>query len=150
MRLVIKSIFGLQPNRWDSKIVERGTFRSPWKAISSLYREFLPLVSFRVGNGNNVRFWEDKWLGDNSLQELFPSLFRLSVLKAQPISAFLDGPSTQVAGTTNWNFHFPRNLLDSEIKQLQDLLQILERLTLCPTVEDKRVWLADSSGIFFV
>ena len=129
-------------------MVERGTFKSPWKAISSLYREFLPLVSFKVGNGNTVRFWEDNWLGTNTLKELFPSLFRLSTLKSQPISAFLDAPRMQIEGFTSWNFHFRRNLMDREIEQLQELLHRMERLTLCSGVEDKRVWLADTSGIF--
>ena len=53
---VIKSIFGLHSNLWDSKVVDRGTFRSLWKAISSLYRDFHQLVSFKVGVGNKVRF----------------------------------------------------------------------------------------------
>ena len=104
---VIKSKFGLHSNQWDSRVMGRGTFRSPWKVISSLYKEFSQLVSFKVGNGNTVRFWKDKWLGENSLKELFPSLFRLSDLKSQPISAFLEVPRIQVEGTTSWNFHFP-------------------------------------------
>ena len=106
------------------------------------------MVSFKVGNGKKVRFWEDKWLGNNTLQELHPSLFRLSVLKSKPISDFLDGPTTQVQGSTSWNFHFPRNLLDREITKLQGLLHSLEKIRLCSTVEDRRVWLANSSGIF--
>ena len=70
---VIKSKFGIHPNQWDSRVVDRGTFRSPWKAISSIYGEFFQLVSFKVGNNNKIRFWEDKWLGDYTLKELFPS-----------------------------------------------------------------------------
>ena len=34
------------------------------------------MVVFKVGNGNKIRFWEDVWVGENSLQALFPSLFR--------------------------------------------------------------------------
>ena len=85
---VIKSKFVLHPNQWDSKVVEYRTHRSPWKAMSSLYGEFYQMVSFKVGNGNKVRFWEDIWLGENSLEVLFPSLLRLSISKSQPISKF--------------------------------------------------------------
>ena len=87
-------------------------------------------------------------MGDETLKELFPSLFRLSDLKSKPISAFLDGPRIQVQGTTSWNFHFPRNLLDRKIQELQELLHTLERISLCSIVEDRRDWLADSSSIF--
>ena len=41
---VIKSKFGLHPNLWDTKVDYKGTLRSPWKAISSLYAEFNQLV----------------------------------------------------------------------------------------------------------
>ena len=51
-------------------------------------------------------------------------------------------------GSMSWNFHFSRNLLDREIIQLQALLQTLEGRHLCNTVEDSRIWLADSSGLF--
>ena len=56
---VIKSICGLHSNLWDTRVNDNATFRSPWKAISSLYRDFHQLVSFKVGNGSKVRFWED-------------------------------------------------------------------------------------------
>ena len=48
------------------------------------------MVSFKVGNKNKVRFWEDNWLGENSLEALFPSLFRISSHKSRPISDFWD------------------------------------------------------------
>ena len=129
-------------------MVKRGTFRSPWKAISSLYGEFHQTVSFKIGNGNKVSFWEDRWLDDNTLKGLFPSLFRLSTFRSRPISYFVDQTRLQEEGTTSWNFHFSRNLLDREILQLQELLQRLHGRHLSNTLEDRRIWLADSSGIF--
>ena len=87
-------------------------------------------------------------MGENTLKKLYPSLFRLSNFKSQPISTFLDGPRLQVEGTTSWNFHFPRNLLDREIEQLQELLHRVERIRLRDTIEDKGEWLVDSSGMF--
>ena len=82
-------------------MVERGTFRSPWKAISSLYGEFYQMVSYKVGNGNKMRFWEDIWWGKNMLEELFPSLFRFSSFKSRPISNILDRCRLQLEATTS-------------------------------------------------
>ena len=87
-------------------MVIRGTFRSPWKAISSLYVEFYQLVSFKVGKGDRVRFWEDRWEGEDSLKSLFPSLFRLSTLHCRPIVDFVDQTRLQEEGYTSWNLHF--------------------------------------------
>ncbi|WVZ49107.1 hypothetical protein U9M48_000488 [Paspalum notatum var. saurae] len=39
--------------------------------------QFLNLGSFIVKNGTQVRFWEDKWLGDQPLKYKFPSLFNI-------------------------------------------------------------------------
>ena len=129
-------------------MVVRGTYRSPWKAISSLYGKFYQILSFKVGNGNKVRFWEDIWLGKNSLEVLFPSLFRLSILKSRSILEFFDQSSLPFGVSTSWNFYFSCNLLDREIFLLQELLESLERKRLCTGVQDRRDWLANSSGIF--
>jgi hypothetical protein len=34
--------------------------------------EFLRLGHFRLGNGTQVCFWEDKWMGDIHIKDLFP------------------------------------------------------------------------------
>ena len=109
---VIRSKFGIHPNRWDSKVVERGSFRSLWKVISSVYRDFHQMVSFKIGQGNLVRFWEDSWVGESTFKEQFPSLFKISSFKSRSISNFVDQTRLQSEGITNWNFHFSRNLLD--------------------------------------
>ena len=36
---------------------------------------------FFVGAGGRVRFWEDKWYGDDTLSHSFPSLFELAASK---------------------------------------------------------------------
>ena len=145
---MIKSKYGLQPNLCDSKVDDRGTFRSPWKAISSLYTEYHELVVFKVGNRNKIRFWEDVWVGDNSLEAMFPSLFILSSHKSRPISEFYNQSIMAAGDIIGWNLHLLRSLLDREIVQLIELLNILERKSVCNSVEDRRDWTADSSGVF--
>ena len=145
---VIKSKYGISSNHWDSNGVVKGTFRNPWKAISSLYTDFHQLVSFKVGKGNKVRFWEDRWAGEDTLEISFPSLFRLSTFRSRPIVDFTHQQGLQESGFTDWNFHFSRNLLDREISQWQHLLQRLEGRHLCNSLEDKRIWMEDTSGIF--
>jgi hypothetical protein len=39
--------------------------------------DFFDRVSFKVGDGTSVRFWEDIWLGDTSLANQYPSLYNI-------------------------------------------------------------------------
>ena len=87
-------------------------------------------------------------MGENSLEALFPSLFRLSSLKSRPISEFYNHSSLTLGGNTSWNLHFSQGLRDREIEQLIELLQFLETKRMSTSVEDRRDWIVDSSGLF--
>jgi hypothetical protein len=39
--------------------------------------QFLDFGNFRLQNGAQVRFWEDKWQSDNTLKEQYPSLYNI-------------------------------------------------------------------------
>ena len=51
------------------------------KAIRKEWNLLSCRILFLVGNGQRVRFWKDKWCGDNSLYASFPSLSTLAILK---------------------------------------------------------------------
>ena len=38
-------------------------------------------ITFSMGDGRRLRFWKDKWCGNNTLHDSFPSLFDLAVSK---------------------------------------------------------------------
>ena len=38
-------------------------------------------IVFSVGDGRRVRFWKDKWCGDDALCVSFPSLYALATLE---------------------------------------------------------------------
>jgi hypothetical protein len=33
--------------------------------------------NFKLQDGKQIRFWEDKWLGDSSLKEQYPNLYNI-------------------------------------------------------------------------
>ena len=49
-----------------------------WKTIRKLWDVVSSKLSFSVGNGKRIKFWKDKWCGDEPLNVSFPSLFALS------------------------------------------------------------------------
>ena len=94
------------------------------------------MVSFKIGNGNKVRFLEDRWAGEISLKEQFPSLFRISTFSSRLISNFVDQTRLHSEGFISWNFHFSWNSLDKEIHQILALLQSLEGRHLSHNLEE--------------
>lgn len=63
---------------WDSPML-RGPFgRSPWRGIMQFAPHFRKSLTFTVGNGRRVMFWEDIWCGDRTLKQDFPDLFNLA------------------------------------------------------------------------
>ncbi|WKA03325.1 hypothetical protein VitviT2T_021440 [Vitis vinifera] len=142
---VILSIYESHSNGWDANTVVRWSHRCPWKAIAQVFQDFSKFTRFMVGDGDRIRFWEDLWWGDQSLGVRFPRLLRVVMDKNIPISSIL--------GSTrpfSWNFNFRRNLSDSEIEELESLMQSLDHLQLSPSVPDKRSWSLSSSGLFTV
>ncbi|RVW78899.1 AT-rich interactive domain-containing protein 3 [Vitis vinifera] len=62
-------------------------------------------------------------------------------------------PISSILGSTrpfSWNFNFRRNLSDSEIEEVESLMQSLDHIHLSPSVPDKRSWSLSSSGLFTV
>ena len=52
-----------------------------WKAIRRGWDVLGDNLVYSVGNGKRVRFWKDKWCGDDPLCTSFPSLFAISLDK---------------------------------------------------------------------
>jgi hypothetical protein len=76
-----------QPNLANELHVFVGSLSSTWCGIvlafstsESIAIPLKPSIGFKVGDGSNIRFWTDSWLGTPaSLQNLFPRLFNLSL-----------------------------------------------------------------------
>ena len=74
---VITQEYGLQSHRSTEEIL--GTFGcSLWKTIRRLWPQFKGNISLQVGNGRKIHFWNEHWIGDESLQSLFLDLFMLT------------------------------------------------------------------------
>ena len=46
-----------------------------WTGLMKVKFDFLKCGTFRVENGSQIRFWKDKWLGDETLMDQYPDLF---------------------------------------------------------------------------
>lgn len=141
LKEVVNAEYGKQNHR-RTKQNKAAHGVGPWKHINKLKDEFFQDVSFKVGNGNFVSFWKDKWLNSHILKDTHPSIYQIVV---DPNSTIAQNR----AGNT-WDIHFRRNLQDWELGELFDLYRILESTTMNPQVIDKLRWGSSSKGSYSV
>ena len=98
-------------------------------------------MSFKIQNGEQTRFWEDKWLGNTSLKLQYPNLYNLGYDKHDTVH--------KVLSTTPLNVSFRRNLQGNN---LRDCLQVVSKVADVELVQgsDIGIWTLQQNGLFSV
>jgi len=60
-----------------------------WKGLLSVKDQFLSLGYFRLKDGSQIRFWEDKWFGNEPLKLKYPALFNIVRRKHDTVTNIL-------------------------------------------------------------
>jgi hypothetical protein len=97
-----------------------------------------------MGNGEHTRFWEDRWVGDATLSELFPRLFSISMQKEVSVARMRNQNSVG-----SWDLIWRRRLFEWENNLLQDLL-ILINSRLVSNAVDRWGWKPEKGEDFTV
>ena len=101
----------------------------PWQSIQGLLSEkqnisrtFLKHLNLTIENGTKTRFWEAQWLGDYSLQEKFPDLFKVSTQQTTLIATmgWFEGHMWK------WALAWKRELVQVECQQAEEMVSSLE------------------------
>ena len=81
-------------------------------------------MSFVKGEGTRIRFWHDRWIGDNTLKDLYLELYVCSAVQDVCISEVLwisKGGTMRV-----WDLRFYRAFEDWELAASYSLLQLIQ------------------------
>ena len=70
-------------------------------------------MTFKVQNGKQTRFWEDKWLENSALKDQYPNLFNLVHRKHVTVHKVLIRYPLNVS--------FRRHLMGNNLRDLMDL-----------------------------
>ena len=119
-----------------------------WRDITKLYHQSDPNIfnqhlTWKVGSGERIKFWTDKWLGtDYTLEQKYNQLFRISRQQSSLISSMGNFNND----SWEWDLRWRRNLFDHE----NDIaVQFMEEISFIPIQrhsKDSMVWLAEPHG----
>lgn len=110
------------------------------------FQGYMEGLRVAFGNGQRTKFWEDRWCGDQLLMRAFPSFYLLAVNPHALVLKYME----IVQGEVVWQLIFRRPAFDWEIRDIPVLLGRLDSNQVVPNQEDRKVWVANLSGLFSV
>ncbi len=112
-----------------------------WTSLMKVKQDFLRFGSFRIRDGSQIRFWEDKWLGNASLRDQFPCLYNIVRHKHSTIS--------QIFQNKPPSFSWRRDLTGAKLAAWHNLWPRIADLVLTQEQDEFR-WNLTPNGVFSV
>ena len=98
----------------------------------------------KIGNGNSVRFWHDRWCEVGILKRAFPRLYTISLQKNLKVSQMGEWQDD----VWSWHLTWRRNLLEWEREEVQRIRIIIQQIIPDRGTEDSVVWKHSGSMIY--
>ncbi|GJR85663.1 reverse transcriptase domain, reverse transcriptase zinc-binding domain protein [Tanacetum coccineum] len=99
-----------------------------------------------VGNGRDIRFWIDRWVGNTKLCDRFPRLYHLDRRKEGCVA---DKGSWANTGW-RWEWDWVRNIRGRVCSDFEELLGVLQNIVISIDCRDKWRWTLNGDGDFSV
>lgn len=64
---------------WDTKEVRMRPECGIWNFIYKVKEVFWNFIAYKLGSGREIRFWEDRWVGEVLFKESFRTFYSLDV-----------------------------------------------------------------------
>ncbi|GKB63320.1 reverse transcriptase domain, reverse transcriptase zinc-binding domain protein [Tanacetum coccineum] len=114
--------------------------------IEGLGIEFMSSFEGVVGNGRDVGFWLDKWVGDLRLCDRFPRLYHLDRRKEGRVV----DKGKWVNNEWVWEWEWVKSLRCRVCKDLDELKNILQSVVISNDCRDRWKWMLHEGGNFTV
>lgn len=103
-------------------------------------------MEYKLGRGNETRFWDGLWSGERSLKCMFPRLFQLSNKKEGRVEEM----GGWVDGRWCWYFGWRRGLRTNEKEWEEKLVRFLQGISLMEGIDDEWKWRGEACGLYTV
>ena len=104
-------------------------------------KDFFRFGTFNIRDGTEIRFWEDKWLGNTTLREQYPTLYNVVCHKSETLAVVMQSSPPIMT--------FRRTLLDQRLVMWNALLGRLAMVQLSQGPDEFR-WNLNANGKFSV
>jgi hypothetical protein len=96
--------------------------------LMAIKTKFFRFGHFSIKDGSQIRFWEDSWLGNASLQEQYPAVYNIVRYKSDTVA--------KVMATSPPDVTFMRDLIGQRLVAWNALLQRLATIHLLPETNE--------------
>lgn len=110
-----------------------------WQGLHKVKHLFKWGVSFKIGNGNNCRFWQDCWLHNVPLKISYENLYKMARDQEASVASYWE--------EDDWVPDFKRALSVDEFKSWEDLHLELQNCSLSNSC-DLAIWALNSNKLF--
>jgi len=101
---------------------------------------FVSRINWKLGDGNRIRSWEDRWISDGPLKEKFPRLYLISLCKDKVISEVGEWANIAGSETCTCNLSWRRELFVWEEEQIHQLTTLIVGAQWKRSVSDGWIW----------
>ena len=143
---VLVARHGAACGAWSTNLIRGPHGCGVWKGIMLGWDDFSNHLRYKVGRGDRVRLWHDKWCGDMILKESFPALFACASNQVATISEVIIHDN----GRVDWNVSFAQNFNDWELDSVASFLGLLQAHIPSRGVDDGLRWDLKQNSIFDV
>ncbi|GKV01533.1 hypothetical protein SLEP1_g14082 [Rubroshorea leprosula] len=148
---VIRGKYGSSGGNWLNWIEEGNQKGSLWwrdvcrldYSCTNRVGWLLDGFKLKLGEGNSVKFWEDVWIGDESLANKFPRLLLNSLGRAKSISQM----GFWSNGSWSWSLEWRRPNFSWEKHSMAELRRMLQTIQPIKGQKDRWEWRHDQ-GIY--
>ena len=112
-----------------------------WAGLMATKKHFFRFGSFVIKDGSEIRFWEDKWLGNTTLREQYPALYSIVCHKSDTIFMVME--------TSPPNVTFRRDLIGPRLAAWNALIGRLAMVQLSQGNDEFR-WNLQENGKFSI
>jgi hypothetical protein len=93
-----------------------------WAGLMAAKKYFFGLGYFSIRDGSEIKFWEDKWLGNATLREQYLTLYNIICHKGDTIAKVMESSPP--------NMSFRRDFSGQRLVSCNALLQLLANIQL--------------------
>jgi hypothetical protein len=112
-----------------------------WAGLMKVKDEFLSMDRFDLGDGSQLRFWEDSWITPHPLNTIFSTLYNIVRKKSASIISVLS--------TKPLNIAFSRSMMGVNLQAWYNVVSMIADVHL-NNQRDSFVWWLHQNGLFSV